>query len=282
LRGFDGLVDGEIVPMDVDSVGDIIQRGGTILHTARSERFLEKKFQGVAAAQVRAAGLHGLAIIGGEGSFRGMMELCGRGVVAVGVPATIDNDLPFTDATIGYDTAVNTGLEAVNRLRDTATSHERVFVVETMGRRDGHIALAVGVAGGAECILLPELPVDIEEVSRRLRVGMERGKAHSIIVVAEGAGAGFDIARQVEDRMGIELRVTVLGHIQRGGAPTARDRLLASRMGAKAADLLLDGANGVMVGVSGSVPVAVPMEKVLSGRKPLDMELYRLAQILAL
>lgn len=250
-RGFDGILDGDFVTLKVESVGDIIHRGGTILHTARSERFLQEESQDLGAARLRGAGVQGLIVIGGEGSFRGLVDLCRRGVKAIGIPATIDNDIAFTDYSIGFDTAVNTGVEAVNRLRDTATSHERIFVVETMGRRAGHLALAVGVAGGAESILIPELPVRIDEVCQKLRKGLDRGKVHSIIVVAEGAGSGFDVARQIEDCLGMELRVTVLGHVQRGGTPTAYDRLIASRLGAKAVDLISQGESNLMVGIRG-------------------------------
>ncbi|QUL99065.1 MAG: 6-phosphofructokinase [Candidatus Fermentithermobacillus carboniphilus] len=280
-RGYDGLLDGDMYPMNVSSVADIIHRGGTILHTARSERFMQPEGQDLAAARIRGAGLYGVIVIGGEGSFRGMVELNRRGVRAVGVPGTIDNDIPYTDYSIGFDTAVNTGVEAVNRLRDTATSHERIFVVETMGRHSGQLALAVGVAGGAESILIPEVPLEIEEICSRLRRGLERGKKHSIIVVAEGAGKGFDVARQIEQCMGTEIRVTVLGHVQRGGTPTAFDRLLASRLGAKAVDVLYEGGSGLMIGIRGTELVTTPMEKVLEGKKEIDMELYRLAEDLA-
>jgi len=281
-RGFDGLLDGDFVPMKVESVGDIIHRGGTILHTARSERFLHTEGQDLGAARLRGAGIEGIAIIGGDGSFRGMVELCKRGVRAVGVPGTIDNDLSYTDYSIGFDTAVNTGVEAVNRLRDTATSHERIFVVETMGRRAGHLALAVGVAGGAETILIPELPVRIDETCQKLKRGLERGKVHSIIIVAEGAGSGFDVAQQIEACMGLELRVTVLGHVQRGGTPTALDRLIASRLGARAVDLLAKGESNLMAGVSGTSVIATPMPEVLAKKREIDLELYNLAQDLAM
>lgn len=280
-RGFDGLLDGDFVPLKVESVGDIIHRGGTILHTARSDRFMQSEGVDLGAARLRGAAIGGLVVIGGGGSFRGMVELCRRGVRAVGVPGTIDNDLSFTDYTIGFDTAVNTGVEAVNRLRDTATSHERIFVVETMGRHEGHLALAVGVAGGAETILIPELPVNIDETCQKLKNGMDRGKVHSIIIVAEGAGSGFDVARQIEACLGMELRVTVLGHVQRGGTPTALDRLIASRLGAKAVDLLAAGESNLMVGVKGTGVVATPMPEVLGTKRLIDMELYNLAQDLA-
>jgi len=280
-RGYDGLLDGDFRPMGVESVGDIIHRGGTILHTARSERFRLPEGQDLAAARLRGAGISGLVVIGGEGSFKGMIELGKRGVRAVGVPATIDNDIPFTDYSIGFDTALNTGVEAVNRLRDTATSHERVFVVETMGRESGHLALAVGVAGGAESILIPELPVNIEDVCYKLRRGLDRGKVHSIIVVAEGATSGMDVAKAIEKCMGMELRVTILGHVQRGGTPTAFDRLIASRMGAAAVDALVQDNVGVMVGISGTKTVFTPMTEVVKSKKEIDLELYNMAEDLA-
>jgi len=280
-KGYDGLLDGDFVGLKVESVGDIIHRGGTILHTARSQRFLTPEGVDLGAARLRGAAIGGLVVIGGDGSFRGMVELCKRGVAAVGIPATIDNDLSFTDYTIGFDTAVNTGVEAVNRLRDTATSHERVFVVETMGRHEGHLALAVGVAGGAETVLVPELPVNIDEICQKLQKGMDRGKLHSIIIVAEGAGSGFDVAKAIEKCLGLELRVTVLGHVQRGGTPSAFDRLIASRMGAKAVDLLAAGESNLMVGVSGTAMIATPMPEVLSTKRPIDLQVYNLAEDLA-
>jgi 6-phosphofructokinase 1 len=280
-RGYDGLLDGEIHSMSMSSVADVIHRGGTILHTARSERFKQPEGQDLAAARIKGAGIGGLVVIGGEGSFKGMTELCRRGIRAIGVPATIDNDIAYTDYSIGFDTAVNTGLEAVNRLRDTATSHERIFVVETMGRHSGHLALAVGLAGGAESILIPEKPVEIEEVCTRLKRGLNRGKVHSIIVVAEGAAKGFDVARKVQAYIGSEIRVTVLGHVQRGGTPTAFDRLLASRLGARAVDALCQGHSNVMAGLSGTGLVLTLMDKVLAEKKQIDMEVYSLAEDLA-
>lgn len=280
-RGYDGLLDGEINRMNLSSVADIIHRGGTILHTARSERFMRPEGQDLGAARIRGAGIDGLVVIGGEGSFRGMIELEKRGVRTIGVPGTIDNDIWGTDYSIGFDTAVNTGVEAVNRLRDTATSHERIFVVEVMGRKAGFLALAVGVAGGAESIMIPEIPLSVEEVCARLERGIARGKKHSIIVVAEGAASGLEVGQKIEKCMGTEVRVTVLGHVQRGGTPTAFDRLLASRMGAKAVDLLLEGKSGLVLGIHGDTIVANPAEEVVSKQKEIDRELYEMAEDLA-
>ena len=280
-RGYDGLLKGEIFPMNMGSVADIIHRGGTILHTARSKLFHMPRYRKVAMVQIRKAGLDGLVVIGGEGSFRGMIHLCDLGIRAVGVPATIDNDIAFTDYSIGFDTAVNTGVDALNRLRDTATSHERIFVVETMGRQSGQLALAVGLAGGAESILIPEFAVDMGEICSRLKRGIARGKAHSIIVVAEGAAKGFEVAEGIERCMGSEIRVTVLGHVQRGGTPSAFDRLLASRLGAKAVDALVSGHSRVMVGVQGTKIKLVPVEEAVKEKKDIDMEVYLLAEDLA-
>lgn len=280
-RGYEGLLEGEICPMDVSSVADIIHRGGTILHTARSERFKQLESLDLAASRLKAAGLDSLIVIGGEGSFKGMAALADRGIRTIGVPATIDNDIACTDYSIGFDTAVNTGLEAVNRLRDTATSHERIFVVETMGRHTGHLALAVGLAGGAESILIPEQPVRISEICGRLKRGIARGKVHSIIVVAEGASDGFEVAQEVERCMGSEIRVTVLGHVQRGGTPTAFDRILASRLGAGAVDAICQGSSRALAGISGQKVVITPIDKVLAEVKALDLGVYSLAEDLA-
>lgn len=280
-RGYEGLLDGDIHPMGLASVGDIIHRGGTVLHTARSERFMGVEGQDLGAARVRGAGLEGIVVVGGEGSLHGMAQLCHRGVKAIGVPATIDNDIAFTDFSIGFDTALNTGLMAVNSLRDTASSHERVFILETMGRESGHLAMAIGVAGGAEYILIPELAVDFQEVCEVMRRGIARGKIHSIIVVAEGAGSGVELARKMKPFIGLELRVTVLGHVQRGGAPSGSDRLIASRMGAKAVDLLAGGISNVMVGVKGNDMVYTDIETVLDKKKEIDFDLYNLARDLA-
>ncbi len=280
-RGYDGLIDGDFLAMNVSSVGDIIHRGGTILLTARSQRFERPESQDLAAVRLDRAGIDGLVVIGGEGSLHGALELARRGVPVIGVPATIDNDIAFTGNCIGFDTAVNAGAEAVNRLRDTAAAYERVFIVETMGRHSGHLALAVGVASGAESILIPELPVDTKEVCCRIARRMERGKSHSIIVMAEGAGNGFELAKRIGSSLDVELRVTVLGHVQRGGTPTAFDRLLASQLGARAVDLLQDRRGGLMVGTEGSGINAWPIDEVLRAERKIDLGLFELANVLA-
>jgi len=281
-RGFAGLISGDFTPLGLSSVGDIIHRGGTILRTARSERFKEPEGQAEALAQIKRAGIDGLAVIGGDGSFRGAMALNRAGVPCIGIPGTIDNDIFGTDDTIGFDTAVNTCLDAIRKIRDTATSHERTFVLEVMGRDSGWIALACALSGGAESILIPEYPLTMEEVVARVKRGFDRGKAHSLIIVAEGAGQGFKIGDIIKSATGFDTRVAVLGHIQRGGAPTAADAMLASRLGARAAELLADGMGGVFVGTAGKDIIAQPLELTQGQRKPIPRELVDLAEMLAI
>lgn len=281
-RGFAGLLAGEFQPLDAGSVADVIHRGGTLLLTGRSDEFRRPEGRALAVANARAAGLDALAVIGGDGSLRGAAELDEAGLPTVAIPATIDNDLPGTDLTIGFDTAVNSVVQAIDRIRDTATAHERTFVVEVMGRRSGFIALLSGLADGAESILVPEEPFDLADICDRLRRGYARGKRHSIIVVAEGAGSAFEVARSVQERSGLETRVIVLGHIQRGGSPTAGDRVLASRLGAAAVELLLAGRRAVLTGLRCDRVVPVPYGEVLAGVRAMDRDLYELAGILAI
>ncbi len=280
-RGFSGLLSNDpFVPLEIGSVADTIHRGGTILLTARSKEFYEPEHQDRAAARLQAGGIAGLIIIGGEGSFHGASKLEERGIRTVGVPATIDNDIGGTEASIGFDTALNTVLDAVNRLRDTATSHERIFVLEVMGRSTGHIALAAGLAGGAESILVPEMEYDIDEVCSRLLKGIERRKAHSIILVAEGAAGAFKVGEQIKAKTGLETRVTVLGHIQRGGTPSAVDRMLGSRMGSFAVDLLKNGESGLFTALKGEDIIKAPLKSAFE-KKPFSEDLYELALVLA-
>ncbi|MZP30906.1 6-phosphofructokinase [Heliobacterium undosum] len=282
LRGFAGLLTGEMRPLDVGSVGDIIHRGGTMLRTARSKEFFEPKNQALAATKLKDAGIDALIVIGGDGSFRGAQALMRHGIRIVGIPGTIDNDIPGTDYTIGFDTAVNTVLDAINKIRDTATSHDRTNVIEVMGRRAGHIALLAGLGGGAESILVPEVPFDLDDVCARLLRGHDRGKLHSIILVAEGAGSAVEIGKRIEEKTGLETRVTILGHIQRGGNPTATDRIWASRMGAQAVEALLRGQSNIMLGVRKGELVEENLDKALTERNGLDEELYRLAGVLSI
>ncbi|MGB9839022.1 6-phosphofructokinase [Thermovenabulum sp.] len=281
-KGYQGLINADFVKMDLGSVGDIIHRGGTILRTARSEEF--KTEEGIAKAikNLNDYGIEGLVVIGGDGSFRGAYELSKRGIAAIGVPGTIDNDIPYTEYTIGFDTAVNTVVEAVNKIRDTATSHERTFIVEVMGRESGNIALYAGVASGAENILVPEIPYDINEVCKKIMNGYKRGKLHSIIILAEGAGHSFDVGKKIHEITGLETRIIVLGHVQRGGTPTAFDRIMASRMGAKAVELLIKGETAKMVGYSKGEIVITDLEKIKEKKKTFNMELYELANILSI
>lgn len=280
-RGYEGLIKGEINPMDLHSVAGIIHRGGTILRTSRSEEFKTPEGQAKALKVIQEFQLDGLVVIGGDGSLRGAQALCKKGIAVVGLPGTIDNDLPCTDYTIGFDTAVNNVLEAISKIRDTAISHERIVIVEVMGRHSGYIALYAGVAGGAEAILVPEKAVDMEDICQRLIEKYERGKLYSIIMVAEGVANGFEIAREVKERTGFDPRVTVLGYTQRGGSPTAFDNLLASRMGSKAVELLVEGETNKMVAIRNGKVEAIDINFILSQKKELDWELYHLAGILA-
>lgn len=281
-RGFAGLVNGEFWRMDLSSVADIIHRGGTILLTARSPQFMTEEGQEEAAYNLKKHQVDGLVVIGGDGSFRGAMALGKRGVVkTVGVAGTIDNDIPCTNISIGFDTAINTATDAINKLRDTATSHERVFVLEVMGRDSGKLALYCGLAGGAESILIPEIEFDLYEICDRIRKGYQRGKLHSIIVVAEGAMSGIEVGKQIKACSGMDTRVTILGHLQRGGTPTAFDRNVASRMGAKAVDYLREGQTNVMVGMMSGEIRSYDLDFALSQKNEISQEIYELARILS-
>lgn len=300
-HGYAGLIRGDVVPLDSRSVADIAHRGGTILRTARSAEFPTAEGQKAAIATLRQHAIEGLVVIGGDGSYRGALLLNKQGVGVVGLPGTIDNDIAGTDLTIGFDTAVNTAVDAITKIRDTATSHERVYVVEVMGRDSGHIATWAGLAGGAECILVPEVPANLDAVCANVVAGHRAGKAHSIIVVAEGFGgnpesgtyeyesAGFRVGRYLREKTGFETRVTVLGHIQRGGTPTVLDRILASRMGAKAVEIFLEAEKAgkrlsdvrQMVALQGWDVKGVDLEEALSQHKDLNLEYYHLADILS-
>ncbi|NLH26903.1 MAG: 6-phosphofructokinase [Syntrophomonadaceae bacterium] len=281
-RGYLGLLKKEFVNYSLGSVADIIHRGGTILHTARCEEFKTEEGQRTAVKNLQEEGIDALVVIGGEGSMRGAFALSKYGVPVVGIPATIDNDLVGTEFSIGFDTAVNNVVDAINKIRDTATSHERVFIIEVMGRKTGQIALYAGLAGGAESILLPEIDLDMNEVIFKLERGINRGKLHSIIIVAEGAASAIEVGDEIRKRTGLETRITILGHLQRGGTPTALDRMLASRMGAKAVELLLQGANRKMVGIAAGELLALDLEDVLSREKVLDRSIWELAAVLAI
>ena len=280
--GYAGLVSGNIKKLELGSVGDIIHRGGTMLQSARLPEFANPEVQQKGIEQLRAHGIEGLVVIGGDGSYRGARALTQQGYPCVGVPGTIDNDIPGTELTIGFDTALNTVIDAIDKIRDTATSHERTFVIEVMGRNAGDIALWAGLAGGAETILIPEENYDMKEVAERLRSGHERGKKHSIIVVAEGVCSGYEFARQLKETTEFDTRVSVLGHIQRGGSPTVADRVLASRLGARAVELLIEGKGGRAVGIESNKLVDYDIIEALEKKHTLDLDIFRLSKELSI
>ncbi len=282
-RGFNGLIEGDMALLHSGSVGGIIQRGGTVLFSARSPEFTTPAGRKKAWENVIRFGLQGLVAIGGDGTFHGVRAFHREyGLPVACIPATIDNDIAGTDYAVGFDTAVNNVVDAVDKIKDTATSHERTFVIEVMGRASGHIALAAGLAGGAESILVPERPVNIEDVCARLIRGHRRGKEHSIIIVAEGAGSALDIGLAIKERTGFDTKVTILGHLQRGGTPSVFDRNLASRMGFRAVEMLMDGDTPAMVGWLKGEIVSQDLDSVLVQPRPADGGLYRLADILSM
>ena len=280
-RGYSGLINGEFFPMTRTSVSDIIQRGGTILRTARCLEFKQEEVRERAAKILKAYGVDALVVIGGDGSFTGAKLLSKLGVKTVGLPGTIDNDLSYTDYTIGFDTTLNTVLDAINKIRDTSTSHERVSIVEVMGRHCGDIALHTGIAGGAEAILVPELGFDKDELCRTIMEGKRNGKMHNLVLLAEGIGGAFELAKEVEDVTGIETRATILGHIQRGGSPSAFDRVLASRMGARAVEVLLEGKTSRVIGIRNNEIIDDDIDEALAMERKFDEDLYKLAEILS-
>lgn len=281
-RGFAGLFARRVVRLELSSVADIIKMGGTILRTARAQEMLQADGIAKAASVLTSLGIDGLVVIGGDGSLRAALALHRAGVSVVGIPASIDNDIAGIDAAIGFDTAVNTVVEAMDRLRDTASAHERVFVLEVMGRDSGAIALAAGLAGGAEAILIPEVPADFDQIAQRLKRSRARGKRHSLVVVAEGAGGAGPVATALQTLTGFDIRVTILGHLQRGGSPTALDRILAGRLGTHAVAVLERGDSGVMVGLQGGQPVELDLADVVSTPRLPDLALAALAEVLAI
>ncbi|WP_243385418.1 6-phosphofructokinase [Bacillus kexueae] len=281
-QGYSGLINGNIKKLDLGSVGDIIHRGGTILHSARCLEFKTEEGQLKGIEQLKKHGIEGLVVIGGDGSYQGAVKLTEKGFPCIGLPGTIDNDIPGTDYTIGFDTALNTVVRAIDQIRDTATSHDRTFIIEVMGRHAGDIALWAGVAGGAETVLIPEKTDSLEDVWNRLQNGVQRGKKHSIIVLAEGVGKADDLARDLKEKFGLETRVSVLGHIQRGGSPTGFDRVLASRFGAKAVELLLEGKGGRCVGIVNGELVDHDIIEILKEKSEPTMDLYTLSKQLSI
>ena len=281
-RGYKGLIESDLVEMDLSSVGDIIHRGGTILKSSRCEEFKTEEGRQKAVKILKKHGIDCLVVIGGDGSFNGAQKLSDLGFPAIGIPGTIDNDLAYTDYTIGFDTALNTVVDAISKIRDTSSSHERVNIVEVMGRHCGDLALYSGLAGGAETIIVPEVDYKIEDICLRLETTKKRGKRHSIIVVAEGVGNANDIAKGIVERTGADLRVTVLGHVQRGGSPTVSDCILASRMGVRAVELLLDGKSARVVGIKDDKIIDMEIHEALSKKKSFDKKSYQMAQILSI
>lgn len=283
-RGYEGLLNKEIQELSVSDVGGIINRGGTVLLSARCQEMYEEAGQKKAAQILEEMGVDALIPIGGDGTYKGAFAIHKfSGIPIVGLPGTIDNDISGTDFTIGFATAVNTALDAIDKIRDTATSHERLFVVEVMGRHAGYIALESAIGGGAEAVLMPEVPFDIDEICSKIEAGTKRGKLSSIVIVAEGAASSMEIAYRIKQTLGLDVRLTVIGHMQRGGSPVALDRVLAGRLGKAAVDLIASGETGAkMVGViAGKVSVR-PIDYAWTHSKHIDMELVELARVLAL
>jgi 6-phosphofructokinase 1 len=292
-RGYTGLIQGDFLPLSSRNVGNILHWGGTILHSARCPEF--KTEEGIRAAEknLRKNNIDSLVVVGGDGSFRGAQKLNKLGFRTIGIPGSIDNDIGCTDSSIGFDTALNTAIEAINKIRDTALSHDRIYVVEVMGRNCGLLALHAGIAGGAEAILIPEYPQDPQEVVRRVADGIHQGKNHSIIVVAEGymgdpisgrmtqESGAFRIGQLIQENTNKETRITILGHIQRGGSPSALDRMIATLSGAKAVELLLSGETEKMIGyVDGKIQVFT-MDECIASKKKVDLSMLELANVLA-
>ena len=281
-KGYEGLIEGSFKGMDLASVGDILHRGGTILKTARSERFKTEEGQEIAVSNLEKCGIEGLVVCGGDGSYRGALDLAKRGVKVMGIPGTIDNDMGYTDYTIGYDTAVNTVLNAISMIRDTNSSHERTTIIEVMGRECGDIGLYAGLTGGADAILIPELPLDIDELAQKLMEGMKRGKNHSIIIKAEGVDISVEeLRKQLLERTNLDIRTVVLAYLQRGGAPTARDRMLATLTANRAVCLLRDDYESQAVGMARGEVFEMPLAEAVEIKREADLYLIPLIDMLS-
>ena len=282
-KGYDGLMHGDIEEMSLRSVGDIIQRGGTILQTARSAEFATDAGMEKAMNIANVYEMDSLVVIGGDGSYRGARDLAARGMNVIGLPGTIDNDISCTEYTIGYDTAMNTVLDAIDKIRDTSYSHERCSVLEVMGRKAGWIAINCGIAGGAEAVVLPENPFDIDQdIIKPIIDGRNRGKKHYLVILAEGVGGAVEIAKYIEEKTDIVTRATILGYIQRGGSPSLMDRVMGSRMGAYAVETLRAGRSNRIIAVQGGKVVDLDITEALNMKKGMDMELVELSRILAM
>ena len=279
IRGFNGLINDELVPMDLRSVSNTLQQGGTKLYTARCLEFKELEYQQKAAEICRKHGIDGVVVCGGDGSFRGAQKLSKQGINCIGIPCTIDNDIGCCEYTIGYDTATNTVVDMVDKLRDTCASHDRCSVVEVMGRHAGWLALGAGIATGATSIIVPEVPYDFQkDIVDRMNYTKTLGKHHFIVMVAEGIGDVDQLARDIETATGVETRATVLGHVQRGGRPSARDRILASQMGYYAAHLLMEGKTERVVAVNNNTLMDYDIDEALAIKKPFKNQLFRMAE----
>ncbi len=280
-RGYCGLIDGDIFEMDEMSVSNITHKGGTMLYTARSAEFRTEEGMQIAKANCEKYGLEGIVVIGGDGSFRGAADLSARGILTVGLPGTIDNDIACTEYTIGYDTAMNTAMEMVDKLQDTSQSHDRCSVVEVMGRGAGFIAVNTAVACGAIEVITKEMPYDLDQIAKNMLECKKNGKQNFIIVVSENVGHSQEIATAIFEKTGIEARATILGHVQRGGSPTVRDRVVASEMGYYAVELLEQGIGNRVVGMQNSKIVDFDIQEALSMKKPYDERLHKIAQDIA-
>lgn len=281
-RGYMGLMTGDIFEMDSRSVSEILYKGGTILRTARSNEFKTDEGISKAVTIAKAYNMDAVVVIGGDGSFKGARDLSKRGIGVIGIPGTIDNDIGSSEYTIGYDTAMNTALDALDKLKDTSSSHERCSVLEVMGRGAGYIALNVGIAGGAEAVVLPEKPYDFEKtIIKPILDARNSGKSHFVVIVAEGIGGAAEIAKDIEALTGIQSRATILGHIQRGGSPSLFDRVMASRMGAKAAELINEGTLNQIVSYNNNKVVGIEINEALNTTKELDEELIALCSMLS-
>ena len=281
-QGYFGLLNREIEELNISSVADIIQKGGTMLRSARCDEFETEEGFAKAMENLKDFDLDGLVVLGGDGTFKGAKKINDAGVPVIGIPCTIDNDMGYTDYTIGFFTALETVVDAIGKIRDTSTSHGRANVVEVMGRDCGDIALYSGVAGGAESIIVPEVNFDMEEVCQRVIKGKKRGKLHHIIVLAEGVGNAYEVAEKIEENTDTETRVTVLGHIQRGGSPTASDRIIASKMGYQAVKMLLNGESGMALGIKCNKIVSIDIEEAVRVKRDFNMELYEMSKILSI
>ncbi|OLS02749.1 6-phosphofructokinase [Tissierella creatinophila DSM 6911] len=281
-QGYEGLINGEIEEMNLSSVADIIHRGGTILRSSRSEEFMTEEGFKRALNVIKVFGINGIIVLGGDGSFKGARKLANAGVPTMGIPCTIDNDMGYTDYTIGFFTAVETAAEAIGKIRDTSTSHGRANIIEVMGRNSGDIALYSGISGGAESIIVPEIKFNIDEVIKRAIRGRNRGKLHHIIVLAEGVGNPYDLAEDIKEGSDIDTRVTILGHVQRGGTPTSFDRIMASEMGRRAVELLLEGKSGRALGIKCNKVMDLDIIEALDIEKKFNEEMYETAKILSI